>query len=193
MSRFQSIESMQLAIGLAIYEFQFVEEATLRVLHALFEDPKPFEIAFFHLQGESRLRFMDRIVGQSLSPSDRNRWTALRRALDACAKDRNAFVHHVVTYDGSRPVLRPSIFDRSRYGGDDERDSPEEPYYVADIYQSIRLFKALTAELRRFSKSIHWNEEVREGYGLYHKQLPDPQIWALPETRRSRAHQKRKP
>jgi hypothetical protein len=28
---------------------------------------------------------------------------------------------------------------------------------------------------------------------LYHRQLPEPLIWSLPATRRSRAHQKRKP
>jgi hypothetical protein len=191
MSRFQPIENLQLAIGLAIYEYQFVEEATLRVLYALYEDSKALEIAFFHLQGESRLRFMDRITKQSLSPPDRKRWVKLRGAIGTCAKDRNAFVHHVVTYDGPRPVLRPSIFDRSRYGDDDEKDATEEPYYVADIYQSVRSFRALTAELRHFAQSIHWNEEVRQGYGLFHKQLPEPPTWSLPVTRRSKAHRKR--
>jgi hypothetical protein len=191
MPRFQSIESMQLAIGLAIYEYQFVEEATLRVLHALFEDAKPLEIAFFHLQGESRLRFLDKIVERSVSPSDRSRWVRLRGAIDTCAQDRNAFVHHVVTYDGSRPVLRPSIFDRPRFGDYGDSDSLEEPYYVADIYQSVRSFRALTAELRYFAQSIHWNEEVRQGYGLFHKQLPERPTWALPVTRRSKAHRKR--
>jgi hypothetical protein len=192
MSRFQSIESMHLAIGLAIYEYQFVEEAILRVLHALYEDSKALEIAFFHLQGDSRLRLMDKIITQRLPAPDRRRWVQLRDAIDTCARDRNVFVHHAITYDGLRPVLRPSIFDPSRFGDNDERDSSEEPYYVADIHQSVRSFKALTAELRHFAQSIHWNEEVRQGYGLFHKQLPEPPVWFLPVTRRSKSHQKRK-
>jgi hypothetical protein len=192
MSRFQSIESMHLAIGLAIYEYQFVEEAILRVLHALYEDSKALEVAFLHLPGDGRLRFMDSIIKQKLSPSDRRRWVQLRDAVDACARDRNAFVHHAITYDGLRPVLRPSVFDPSRYGDNDETDSSEEPYYVADIHQSVRSFKALTAELRHFAQSIHWSEEVRQGYGLFHKQLPGPPAWSLPMTRRSKSHRKRK-
>ena len=190
MSRFQSIESMHLAIGLAIHEYQFVEEAILRVLHALYEDSKALEIAFFHLQGDNRLRLMDKIIKQRLPAPDRRRWVQLRDAIDTCARDRNVFVHHAITYDGLRPVLRPSIFDPSRFGYNDERDSSEEPYYVADIHQSVRSFKALTAELRHFAQSIHWNEEVRQGYGLFHKQLPEPPVWSLPVTRRSKSHQK---
>ena len=58
MSRFQSIESMHLAIGLAIYEYQFVEEAILRVLHALYEDSKALEVAFLHLRADDRLRWI---------------------------------------------------------------------------------------------------------------------------------------
>ena len=192
MSRFQSIESMHLAIGLAIYEYQFVEEAILRVLHALYEDSKVLEVAFLHLRADDRLRLMGKIIKQRLPAPDRRRWAKLRDAINTCSRDRNAFVHHAITYDGLRPVLRPSVFDPSRHGDNDETDSSEEPYYVADIHQSVRSFKALTAELRHFAQSIHWSEEVRQGYGLFHKQLPGPPAWSLPVTRRSKSHRKRK-
>jgi hypothetical protein len=191
MASFQSLDAMLFAIGRAIHEYQFVEDATLRVLQAPFEDHLVAEIAFFHLQGKSRIRFMDKVLAEVLSSEDWSRWVRLRNALETCGSDRNAFAHHQIVYDGNRPVIKPSMFDWSRFGDEGFSDPNEEPYYIVDVYQSVKAFRALTAELKDFAESIDCDDLLRAGRKIFPKLRTPPQPWSLPATRRSKAHRRR--
>lgn len=178
------------AIGNAIYEWQFVERALLQTLRAPFTETTAHEIAFFHLQGTGRIRFMDKIFALALSADDQKRWEKLASRVRDASDDRNAFAHHELDPHGPDDfVLRPSLFDRSRYEPDFS-DYKQEPYYFDDIWESIRAFQTLANDLRNFADSIHHSGAVRATLEERLRRFPEPPLSSSP-SRRAQAHQQR--
>lgn len=185
-ARTEQLNKMILSLGYAFYEWQYVERALVGILAAAFKDSSAYVNCFYELKGKRRLGFMDKSIKHQ--PLDFEKWKALKKAAEIATNDRNAFAHHELIHTNDidsecQILLVPSIMDRSRY--DENFDPKEEPYTYEDIWESIKLFRALASNLRDFSDSIHWAPPVR---ATRNARLQDPQKFPIDpifETSRS--------